>query len=339
MKRKHKSELAFLTVNRIRNSLIRITQRKMGAFVSFLIALCVLFSVTETFPEHPYSSRPTDYRGGQNILEEINAVPEQDRDWASSATAGASENNSFSADRVASIPEKVRRSSELMLAGDTAGARDLIAEAMRECESLQGSPDCATWGQALRGLKSMIGRPTERVVTTNSIGMKLVRIPAGEYMMGSPKQEMDWLRLTFKKIWREGHKQWFQDEMPLHPVRITKPFYMGATTVTVGQFRHFVKENSYKTDAEKGDGGMIYSKKEERWVPQKSMKWDNVPWTLADNQPVVFVSWNDAQAFCRWLSRKEKRTYRLPTEAEWEMGCRGGSAWVTIPLGRPPARG
>ena len=157
-------------------------------------------------------------------------------------------------------------------------------------------------------------------------------------MMGSLKREMDWLRLTFKKIWREGHKQWFQDELPLHPVRITKPFYMGATEVTVGQFRQFVKETGHKTDAEKGDGGMIFSKTEGRWVPRKEMKWDSTSWKIADNQPVVFVSWNDAQAFCRWLSRKEKKNYRLPTEAEWEMCCRGGSVWVRYPVGRPAAR-
>ncbi len=151
--------------------------------------------------------------------------------------------------------------------------------------------------------------------------------------MGSLKQEMDWLRLTFKKVWREGHKQWFQDELPLHPVRITKPFYISATVVTVGQFRQFIQDTKYKTDAEKGDGGMIWSNKEDRWAPRKGMKWDSVPWKIADDQPVVFVSWNDAQAFCKWLSKKEKRTYRLPTEAEWEMTCRGGSPWTRYPWG------
>lgn len=206
--------------------------------------------------------------------------------------------------------------------------------AIRECESGAGDPsECSQWLEALRGIMSIMDKPSEKILFANSVAMRMVRIPAGEYMMGSLKQEMDWLRLTFKKIWRDGHKQWFQDELPLHPVRITRPFYIGATEVTVGQFREFVKDTKHKTDAEKGDGGMIWSHKEGRWAAQKDMKWDSVPWRIADDQPVVFVSWNDAQAFCRWLSRKEKRTYRLPTEAEWEMACRGGSVWVRYPWG------
>ncbi len=234
----------------------------------------------------------------------------------------------------ASLEDRIRQAGEFLAARDVARAREIVRQAMRDCESGEENVrDCSQWSEFLRGLSSLLAKPTEQKVVKNSLGMDLVRIPAGEYMMGSLKREMDWVRLTFKKIWREGHKQVFQDELPLHPVRITRPFYMGATVVTVGQFRQFVKDTNHKTDAEKGDGGMIFSKKEERWVPQKNMKWDAVPWSLADDQPVVFVSWNDAQAFCRWLSRKEKQTYRLPTEAEWEMGCRGGSVWTRFPWG------
>ena len=229
---------------------------------------------------------------------------------------------------VVPISEEVRKACQLIANGERDKARELIHQLTRECDGeSRGVGDCSNWVKALQGLNQLFPKAPERKIINNSLNMKLVRIPAGEYMMGSLKQEMDWLRLTFKKTWREGHKQWFEDELPLHPIRITKGFYMGATAVTVGQFREFVRDAKYKTDAEKNDGGMIYSMAERRWVAKKDMKWNSVPWQIADDQPVVFVSWNDAQAFCKWLSRKEKLHYRLPTEAEWEMSCRGGMVW------------
>lgn len=251
------------------------------------------------------------------------------------ANTDAGQNGNVSDDNPpAPIAERIRRIGELLTDGNNLAAKEMLRETIRECDASQGSlKDCSQWAKALRGLDTIVEKPSQKIIVTNALGMKLVKIPSGDYMMGSPKREMDWLRLTFKKIWREGHKQWFQDEMPVHPVRITRSFYMGATVVTVAQFRQFVNDTQYKTDAEKGDGGMIFSHKEERWTPQKGMKWDSVPWQIADNQPVVFVSWNDAVEFCKWLGRKEKRTYRLPTEAEWEMACRGGQAWVRYPWG------
>jgi sulfatase modifying factor 1 len=281
-----------------------------------------------------------DHRGELRTTPELSAAPSGFdsllngfRPAAAAATEAKVDTATGEGTR-ASLEDRIRHVGELLLARDVVRAREIVRQAMRDCESGEENVrDCSQWSEFLRGLSSVLAKPSEQKVVKNSLGMDLVRMPAGEYMMGSLKREMDWVRLTFKKIWREGHKQWFQDELPLHPVRITRPFYMGATVVTVGQFRQFVKDTNYKTDAEKGDGGMIFSKKEERWVPQKNMKWDAVPWSLADDQPVVFVSWNDAQAFCRWLSRKEKQTYRLPTEAEWEMGCRGGSVWTRFPWG------
>ena len=53
--------------------------------------------------------------------------------------------------------------------------------------------------------------------------------------------------------------------------------------------------------------------------------WRNAGFEQTDEHPVVNVSWNDAKAFCEWLSKKEKKTYRLPTEAEWEYACRAGT--------------
>lgn len=250
------------------------------------------------------------------------------------ASAPPSELSAGGDSDAAGLAERVRIAGELASTGELDRARDLIRSGIRECESDDADVrECSKWTRTLRGLASLLENADAQTIVTNSVGMKMVRIPAGEYMMGSVEPEMDWIRLTFRKIWRDGHKQWFQDELPLHPVRITRPFYMSATEVTVGQFSDFVKATGHKTDAERGDGGMIFDKTENRWVPRKEMKWNSVPWKIYDNQPVVFVSWNDAQAFCRWLSRKEKRIYRLPTEAEWEMACRGGMVWARYPWG------
>jgi eukaryotic-like serine/threonine-protein kinase len=112
---------------------------------------------------------------------------------------------------------------------------------------------------------------------TNSIGMKLVYIPPGEFMMGSPANETN----------REGN------EGPQHRVKISKSFYMGIYEVTQVQWQAVMGSNPSHF---KGD-----------------------------NLPVETVSWGDAVEFCRKLSQKEGKTYRLPTEAEWEYACRAGS--------------
>jgi len=83
------------------------------------------------------------------------------------------------------------------------------------------------------------------------------------------------------------------DEKPQHRVRITKPFYLGVTEVTQEQYQRVMGSNPSNFK-----GAQL---------------------------PVESVSWEDAVAFCRKLSDKEGRTYRLPTEAEWEYSCRAGS--------------
>ncbi len=139
------------------------------------------------------------------------------------------------------------------------------------------------------------------VVETNSIGMKLVLIPPGEFEMGSTQEEIDYLLKAAKEL---GLTQTFIDlylsEGPQHRVKITQPFYLGMFEITQANYQQVMGTNPsrFKT----GDPDL----------------------------PVEQVSWNDAQEFCRRLSElpEEKasgRVYQLPTEAQWEYACRAGT--------------
>jgi formylglycine-generating enzyme required for sulfatase activity len=140
--------------------------------------------------------------------------------------------------------------------------------------------------------------------------MKLVVIPAGRFLMGSPKDE-------------EGR---FDTEGPQHEVELTRPFYMGAYAVTKGQFGAFVKDAGYQTEAERdGKGIRGYSAATRRFEVDPKYNWKDPGFTQTDDHPVVNVTWNDATAFCTWLSKKEGKAYELPTEAEWEYACRAGT--------------
>ena len=113
------------------------------------------------------------------------------------------------------------------------------------------------------------------------------------------------------------------DEGPRHEVDITRPFYMGKYEVKIGEFRRFVKETGYKTEAEtKRGAGVLQGIK---WVGQAGIYWDNPGFSQTDLHPVTCVSWNDAMKFAGWLSKKTGHKYRLPTEAEWEYACRAGT--------------
>ena len=110
------------------------------------------------------------------------------------------------------------------------------------------------------------------------------------------------------------------DEKPVHTVNIS-PFQMSTYEVTVGQFRVFVADSGYTGDA--GNKCSIYEK--QQWRGRFDRNWDSPGFTQDDTHPVVCVSYNDAQAFIRWLNAKTGDNYRLPTEAEWEYAARAGT--------------
>ncbi len=171
-------------------------------------------------------------------------------------------------------------------------------------------------------------QPAGKKQITNSIGMKLVLIPAGEFMMGSRESAADTATFFNKTYGVDFLKASFvADEHPQHRVRITRPFYLGIHHVTRGQFRRFVEDTGYKTDAEKGakNGALGWDSDKNNFDLDKRYFWLYPGFAQTDEHPVVSVSWNDAMAFCKWLTRKEGKSYRLPTEAQWEYACRAGT--------------
>jgi len=164
---------------------------------------------------------------------------------------------------------------------------------------------------------------------TNSLGMNMVRIPAGSFGMGSSEADISWAMGTLG----QGQPVNLENEFPVHKVRISRPFYMASTEVTVGQFRAFVDETGYVTDAEDEKGGQVFNTQENRFERKEGTTWKNPGWTISSHQPVAVVSYNDAQAFVEWLSAKEKLPYKLPTEAQWEYACRGGLCMGQFPWG------
>ena len=115
--------------------------------------------------------------------------------------------------------------------------------------------------------------------------LKLVLIPAGTFTMGSDNANGS-------------------NESPAHKVTISKSFYMGQFTVTVGQFKRFVAEEQYKTEAETNGKGGYATIDGHAAGPDPKYNWRNPGFPQTDEHPVVNVTWNDAQAFCKWLAKK-----------------------------------
>ncbi len=136
-------------------------------------------------------------------------------------------------------------------------------------------------------------------------------IKPGSFMMGNPETG------NFRTADETQHK-----------VKISKRIYMQTKEVTVGQWRRFAKSARYKTEAEAGSGAFILL--DYNWEQDSEYCWGITGFKQTNAHPVVAVSWNDIQAYVKWLNKRTKGRlkFRLPTEAEWEYACRAGSSTV-----------
>lgn len=152
---------------------------------------------------------------------------------------------------------------------------------------------------------------TDRYVDLPGKTPAMVVIPTGSFQMGAADSDDDHI----------------DAEMPQHAVTIDKGFAMAQSAVTVAEFREFVRASGYVPDSVKLGGASVYDERSGALRDDTSASWkdDYAGHPAEDNLPVVNVSWNDAKAYADWLSQRTGKVYRLPSEAEFEYGLRGGT--------------
>jgi formylglycine-generating enzyme required for sulfatase activity/serine/threonine protein kinase len=175
-----------------------------------------------------------------------------------------------------------------------------------------------------------LGLPVEYELDMGG-GVKIafMLIPPGEFLMGADSDEQK--RFIADAI--DDTDQWaiehIPDEGPQRRVAIDSPFWLSRGEVSHSQFRRYIEVTGYKTDAEldgKGGYGWIL---DGQALQDSRFTWRDIGFRQTENSPVSNVSWNDATAFCRWLSKSIGQKIALPTESQWEYACRAGttSAW------------
>jgi formylglycine-generating enzyme required for sulfatase activity len=238
--------------------------KSQGAVWPLLAALLVVCGLMGCGSKSPTGAKDESGAGGSGAAADKQdgaEIPKVELDAAADALKATS-------------PEAIeaREAAEKRAAEAAAVAAKRAARAKRVAQYMaETAPALA----AQRECSQRLGVPVE---LTNSVGMTLTLIPAGEFLMGSPKSD--------SSLW--------ETTWPQHRVQISKPFYMGVTEVTQWQYKQVT--------------GKVLSRGESN-----------------PECPVEYVSWEEAVYFCTRLSDKEGRSYRLPTEAEWEYACRAGT--------------
>lgn len=208
--------------------------------------------------------------------------------------------------------ELLQQGNAALEAGNLDEAQRLLGQLDSESAGADGAEQLRVGIENARSYASL--RPGQSVsdpLAAGGTAPELVVIPLGSFQMGSPENEPD----------RKSN------EGPRFAVRIQRGFALARTEVTVGQFRTFVNATGYTPSSVQNGSSTIYDERSGSMTARSGVTWqsDHNGRSAAAEMPVIHVSWVDAKAYADWLSQQTGKTYRLPSEAEFEYVLRAGT--------------
>lgn len=210
------------------------------------------------------------------------------------------------------VRELLQQGNTALEAGNLEEAQRLLTQLESESAGTDGVEQLRTGIENARSYASL--RPGQSISDPLAAGgsaPELVVIPIGNFQMGSPDNEPD----------RKSN------EGPRFPVRIQRGFALSRSETTVGQFRAFVTATGYTPSSVQNGNSTIYDERSGSMTARSGVTWqsDHNGRNAAAELPVIHVSWVDAKAYADWLSQQTGKTYRLPSEAEFEYVLRAGT--------------
>jgi formylglycine-generating enzyme required for sulfatase activity len=205
---------------------------------------------------------------------------------------------------------------------EQAGDLERLTDLLNEARLVARDPaDYAELEAAFTRLQSRPGRQfSDSLSGADGLGPEMVVMPVGEFTMGNTSRMLGAVR----------------SERPSHQVNVDQAFAIAITEVTVGQFRTFVDNTGYQTDAERGAQVEVLMGSDPQLITGRSWRNDFLGDQAPDSDPVIYVSWQDASEYAKWLAGASGRNYRLVSESEFEFVLRAGSEGRHVWAGNTP---
>jgi formylglycine-generating enzyme required for sulfatase activity len=208
--------------------------------------------------------------------------------------------------------ELIAEGNAAVEAGDLAVAERALTELEAESAQAEGLEALRTRIESARSYASMRpGQSLSDALSSGGSAPELVVIPLGSYQMGSSEGEAD----------RKSN------EGPRFVVSLERGFALARSEISVGQFRSFIGATGYAPSASQNGSSTVYDERSGSMAAKSGVSWqsDHNGKNAAADLPVIHVSWVDAKAYADWLSRETGKSYRLPSEAEFEYVLRAST--------------